>query len=911
MTEKKDNDAKKIKKLIIKSEDELIDVIRKLKNSDSKHIILTFAEKSDLLISPISFKVLQKTADEEGKLIIAQIVQHKAGLTNAQFAKVTATSSPNEVPADLWKIAKQDLEFRQEDKAERLKHKDKLPEPKQDPEPTETPENMDLKEFDLAKEADCGEKPLPIKDETDIPEIEDSDEGSEEPITEDKEEPKEGPQEHVSDFQKRISETLLKAQKDYTDPQNKIVREDDFIIALDQDIKDVPGVNLDEFENESLESFERSDEDSDSNSNEQKLKSSDKKASSEKPTTVESKDPAEIESKLPSSSQNNTPTPSEKKTPKKLSRPDKDNDLKLEFYEDDIDQFDLQNDKADTKQPQKSHINSSGPDTSSHKNSAKDRIKDFIKSASDKIQQTAASVKAGSPDEKADSDLQPKPNPQLQKKSSDLVGKDLRNTPAPKPQKSMQISHKPTNYTNSALSPSQFNQMQNHAQGRRNTASPISSIISSLKTLVSSILPKGKNLNIRKLILPTVFIFLLIFYGIYKITSQATVNVSIESRPVTFERTFTGKEGAEFSLSEDRIAVKKEEVVRERSETGDASGTGYEGEPSSGTIKVQCLISVDEFPDNVITIPKGTTATEISTGKKYETLSAIDDKQCPSLTSIDIKAKGVGPDYNLESGSGVFAFDGFDRNKVSAVNVSAIDGGTQEEVPEITQEDVDDLIEDLEEIVEEEAQTELEEINAVDGWIVIQDTIDHETEGDPKPDPSVGTQSETFDIGLSVKSSALYYRKSDIENSLPEIILEEARKQNVFGNTTELQVVGEIDTRYSVDVEDNDDAEEVKVKIEVSAMVKPEITEEEILANLEGKSWNEGMDYLGDLPFLAGPVEADFKPAWFPAFLKHFPDGKNQIFVHINEVSFSSDESEDIPEESESEESQDEDQSED
>lgn len=886
----KDHKPKKIKKIIVKTEDELIDIVRKINEVDSDRILLTFADKSDLLISPISFKVLQKAADELDKLLIAQIVQNKAGLTNAQFARVTATSSPSEIPSDLWKIAKQDFEFRQKEKEQKLKRVDKLPEEeleksvgKDSSNNSDPLDNISLDDFDKSPDnqnnSDDTESPVQIKSEDELPELtddssqDDSDIEPTENESADIAKPKTletQEEENISDFQKRIAQTLQKAQKDYTDPQNKIVREDDFILALDQDIQNVPGVDLNKFDQqhdkndanlaeESLESFDKSDEKGESDDQPKPGKSSNEKQN-EKDSSSKKDSFSKIDTRENSTSKATKKPASEKK--QKAENKSQLDDFDIEFYEDDIDQFD----KSEGPVKKENSIKKGSPDfvpkpdnKPAKPNEAIKAVGNFFKSVAEKIPKIP--------------ETSPETRQKPQKKSSDLVGKDFRDSPAPKPSK---LPSTPSRL------PSNFQAGVQPAQNK-------SAAIESVKSVLQRLLLKSKDLKIKKLILPTVFIILLIFYGIYKITSQATVNVSIESRPVKFERTFTGKEGSEFSLSESKVAVKKEEAIRERSETGDASGTGYEGEPSSGTIKVQCLISVDEYPDNVITIPKGTTATEISTGKKYVTLSAINDKQCPSLTTIDVEAKGVGPDYNLESGSGVFAFDGFDRNKVSAVNVSAIDGGTQEEVPEITQNDVDELIEELEEIVEEEAQTELEEINAVDGWRVIQDTIEHDTEGEPKPDPAVGTKSETFDISLSVKSSALYYRRSDLENSLLDLLLQEARKQNVFGNTTELEAVGEIDAKYDVVVQD----EEVSVTVEVSGMVKPAITEEEILSNLSGKSWSEGMIYLGNLPFLAGPVDVDFKPAWFPKFLKHFPDGKNQIFVHISEVSFEDSVSED------------------
>ena len=65
---------KKEAKIIVKTNDELSDIINKIKDSDSDRIILTFTEPSDLLISSINLSVIKETAQEDGKAIIAQII---------------------------------------------------------------------------------------------------------------------------------------------------------------------------------------------------------------------------------------------------------------------------------------------------------------------------------------------------------------------------------------------------------------------------------------------------------------------------------------------------------------------------------------------------------------------------------------------------------------------------------------------------------------------------------------------------------------------------------------------------------------------------------------------------------------------------------------------------------------------
>jgi hypothetical protein len=67
--------------------------------------LLTFAEESDLLISPINLKVIQDVCDELNKNLILQIIQNSNGVRNAKIAGSVITESPSDVDEELWLAA--------------------------------------------------------------------------------------------------------------------------------------------------------------------------------------------------------------------------------------------------------------------------------------------------------------------------------------------------------------------------------------------------------------------------------------------------------------------------------------------------------------------------------------------------------------------------------------------------------------------------------------------------------------------------------------------------------------------------------------------------------------------------------------------------------------------------------------
>lgn len=92
-------------KIIVNREDELTDIVSAIIEANDERIILTFAEESDILISPVNLSVLLETADEEEKLLLAQIIKNPTGIRNSTVAGLVTTDSPNAPSEELWEEA--------------------------------------------------------------------------------------------------------------------------------------------------------------------------------------------------------------------------------------------------------------------------------------------------------------------------------------------------------------------------------------------------------------------------------------------------------------------------------------------------------------------------------------------------------------------------------------------------------------------------------------------------------------------------------------------------------------------------------------------------------------------------------------------------------------------------------------
>jgi len=109
-------------KIVVEPSHELTDLVRAIHKSNAERIILTFTEHSDILISPINLKVLNETAEREGKLLITQIIQNPTGIRNSLLAGIKAIDSPSNPTADDWQEAAEMLEKKKKEQLERKKN---------------------------------------------------------------------------------------------------------------------------------------------------------------------------------------------------------------------------------------------------------------------------------------------------------------------------------------------------------------------------------------------------------------------------------------------------------------------------------------------------------------------------------------------------------------------------------------------------------------------------------------------------------------------------------------------------------------------------------------------------------------------------------------------------------------------
>lgn len=191
-----------IEKIIISPEDELVDVLKEVEGTKANRIILTFAESSDLLISPINLKVIQDSADDLKKPLIALIIQNPIGVRNAKEAGMTVTESSGSIIDTFWEQSQQNMDDRIKFKKESLKRGRVIVPPveiaNEEIINSEEAYDPDLIAQDIQDRRDRGEK---------------------------------------SEFQKKIEEVLEKSKLEMG-KKSKVVEDNGVLLNLDQEIPD-------------------------------------------------------------------------------------------------------------------------------------------------------------------------------------------------------------------------------------------------------------------------------------------------------------------------------------------------------------------------------------------------------------------------------------------------------------------------------------------------------------------------------------------------------------------------------------------------------------------------------------------------------------------------------------------------
>jgi hypothetical protein len=371
------------------------------------------------------------------------------------------------------------------------------------------------------------------------------------------------------------------------------------------------------------------------------------------------------------------------------------------------------------------------------------------------------------------------------------------------------------------------------------------------------------------------------FFAYYKISSFVKIKISVEAKEVQLEETFIGDENIkEIDFENKKIPIKVESIEKSRSTTTTATGIAYKGDKAKGTVTM--IYNPETCPEaGSITLASGTTITSQSGGYSY-TLDESITILCANMQPVNVTAVEVGSEYNLPQGN-QFNTTNYPRLELYGLNnTGAFTGGSKEEYTVLSQADVDSAVKDLEESSIAEGEEELKTLSS--SWEIIESSIKSEVVKDSiKTDVAVGAEASQVNVSLKIESSATYYYKDGFDEGITELLTAEAEKQNLFDNSGDFDLILGEDIQKDISVEESDE-DTVKITLDLTGSVKPDVDKEAIIAELGGLKWEEGLKALESYKYSDSPVEVSFNPNSLPEGLWYFPAKQGGILIEIKEI---------------------------
>jgi len=387
------------------------------------------------------------------------------------------------------------------------------------------------------------------------------------------------------------------------------------------------------------------------------------------------------------------------------------------------------------------------------------------------------------------------------------------------------------------------------------------------KKIIRPSLSKKKKWGVILVLLTLILAFLLCHFAL----SKTEIEIWPETELFTSETKVTCDKAIEnVDVSNKVIPAELIETEKLITEEFLSSGKALKEKKAEGIIRVynnystlaQTLVASTRFVSadgklfrsiEKVTIPGG----------KYE-----GGKFVISYIDIKVLADQPGPEYNI--GPSTFSIPGFagtDRyTKIYGKSFQDMTGGQKEEVPQVSKEDLDEAKKVLSEKALKESEASLKEKISSE-FILLKGGISSETlETFSLAKPK--DELEKFKFQVKARSTALVFKKEDLENFSKDFILSQIEKTKKFSEKSlKLDYLPEI-----IDLKTG----KIILSIKVEAKIYSDIDQNSFKKALLGKSLSETKLFLENQLQIT-KVEVKFWPIW----IKNVPKDVERIDIQL------------------------------
>ncbi|CAN5677417.1 hypothetical protein BH23PAT1_BH23PAT1_1860 [soil metagenome] len=374
-------------------------------------------------------------------------------------------------------------------------------------------------------------------------------------------------------------------------------------------------------------------------------------------------------------------------------------------------------------------------------------------------------------------------------------------------------------------------------------------------------IPNFENFRLRLILGVAALILLIVgWYVAFTVLPKATVLVKTDNSFIPSEINLTASTRVD-SLDEARAVVPAVRKELRKTDTEKVATTGEKdkGKKAIGAVSLKnCSASVEP-----ITIPRGTgvstgNLTFITTEKVTLPPTVLNGlSQCTTPEEdVSVEAQNAGDKYNLSSGR-TFSVSGYSR--VSGTNEDKIEGGTSKIVKIVSQQDVTNARNRLQERNEEGAKEEVSKSLKEEGYVSLPDTL-QESSPEITSSPNVGDEANEVTITSTITYSMFGVKEDDL-NKLVEVSVEgeiDKDKQTILD--------------YGIDKAsfkvDGSDANTARLTMQVQVEAGPQLDKDSIKQEILGKKKNEATELIQSRPGIK-QVEVSYSPFWVSSVPKN------------------------------------------
>jgi len=256
---------------------------------------------------------------------------------------------------------------------------------------------------------------------------------------------------------------------------------------------------------------------------------------------------------------------------------------------------------------------------------------------------------------------------------------------------------------------------------------------------------------------------------------------------------------------------------------------------------------------------------EVQVASKTPDLSTGVDKW--GEVKVGVTAAEIGAQYNLAAGT-QFSVENYPQSSYLAKNESDFSGGTSRKIQAVSEEDQNNLRDDLSKELAEGAEGELLAKVSLDQSLISESILTDPISEDF--DYQVGDEAQNLNLKLSVKITSLTFNRGEFIELVSGLLGDSI--------TSDYQLQKEeIQSKFEIEEKNEDGSLLFNAHIKANLIPKMEV--KEIVKNIKGKYQNLAKDYLRIIP---GYVDSEIliQPR-LPGFLSTLPRREERINVKI------------------------------